>query len=116
MQSAQAPQGYVTTLETFFKFGVRFLLRQVFKDILRFYRLMVFPMMPNGWAHMIGLYILFMERKMVPPTPEEFTWFYTLKANKAIRGFIISSNGLLRESRSLPRLRRVLATGRMPYF
>ena len=39
-------------------------------------------MTPNGWAHMIGLYVLFMEQKMSPPTLEEFSWFYTLKANK----------------------------------
>ena len=36
---------------------------------------------------MIGLFVLFVERKMVPPTPEEFLWFYTLKANKSNLGF-----------------------------
>ena len=36
---------------------------------------------------MIGLYILFMEHKMSPPTPEEFYSFYTLKANKGDHGF-----------------------------
>ena len=36
---------------------------------------------------MIGLFILFVERKMAPPTTEEFSWFYTLKANKGDLGF-----------------------------
>ena len=36
---------------------------------------------------MIGLYVLLMEQKMSPPTPEEFSWFYTLKANKGDQGF-----------------------------
>ena len=36
---------------------------------------------------MIGLYILFTERKIAPPTLEEFSWFYTLKANKGNMGF-----------------------------
>ena len=43
--------------------------------------------MPNGWAHIIGIYVLFMERKMSAPTPEEFSWFYTLKANKGNQEF-----------------------------
>ena len=44
-------------------------------------------MMPNGWAHMIELFVLLVERKMAPPTPEEFSWFCTLKANKGNLGF-----------------------------
>ena len=36
---------------------------------------------------MIGLYMLFVERKMSPSTPEEFYWFYILKANKGDHGF-----------------------------
>ena len=68
--------------ETFLKFGVHFPLHQFFRDILLFYRLTVFQVTPNGWAHMIGLFILFVERKMDPPTFKEFSWFYTLKTNK----------------------------------
>ena len=81
------PKGYVTVSETFLKFGVRFPLNQFFRDILYFYGLTVFQVAPNGWAHMIGLYILFVEQKMAPPTPEEFSWFYTLIANKGDHGF-----------------------------
>ena len=51
-------KGYVTVSETFLKFGMRFLLHQFFRDILHFYGLTVFQATPNGWAHMIGLYIL----------------------------------------------------------
>ena len=36
---------------------------------------------------MIKLYVLFVEQKMSPPTPEEFSWFYTLKANKGDQVF-----------------------------
>ena len=81
------PKGYVTASEMFLKFGVRFPLHQFFRDILCFYGLTVFQVMPNRWAHMIGLYILFVERRMAHPTPEEFSWFYTLKANKGDLGF-----------------------------
>ena len=38
-------------------------------------------------AHMTGLYDLFMEQKMAPPTLEEFLRFYTLKAYKGNLGF-----------------------------
>ena len=110
------PKGYVTASEMFLKFGVQFLLCQFFRNILHFYGLTVFPVTPNGWARMIGLYVLFMEQKMATLTPEEFSWFYTLKANKGNQGFIILPNGLLRESRPLPRLRKVLATRRTPSF
>ena len=77
----------VMASETFLKFRVRFPLHRFFKNILRFYELMVFQMMPNGWAHMIGLFILFVEQKMAPSTPEEFSWFYTLKSSKGDLGF-----------------------------
>ena len=36
---------------------------------------------------MIGLFVLFVERKMAPPISEEFSWFYTLKSNKGDLGF-----------------------------
>ena len=81
------PKRHMTASEMFLKFGVRFCLHRFFKDILRFYELTVFQVMPNGWAYMIGLFILFAERKMAPPTLEEFSWFYTLKSNKGNLGF-----------------------------
>ena len=81
------PRGYVTVSESFLKFGVQFPLNQFFRDVLRYYSLIVFQVTPNGWAHMIGLFGLFVERNMGPPTPKEFSWFYTLKANKGDQGF-----------------------------
>ena len=77
----QPPRGYVTVSKSFLKFGVRFSLNQFFRDVIYYYGLIVFQVTPNGWAYMIWLYVLFVERKMSPPTPEEFSWFYTLKAN-----------------------------------
>ena len=67
------PKGYVTISESFLKFGVRFLLNQFFRDVLCFYGLMVFQVTPNGWALMIELYVLFVEQKISPPTPKEFS-------------------------------------------
>ena len=75
-------RGHVTASKTFLKFGLRFPLHRFFRDILRFYRLTVFQVTPNGWAHMIGLFILFVEQKMAPPAPEEFSWLYILKSDK----------------------------------
>ena len=42
------PRGYVTVLELFVKFRVRFLLNQFFRDVIRFYGLVVFQVTPNG--------------------------------------------------------------------
>ena len=36
---------------------------------------------------MIELYVLFVERKMNPPSLEKFSLFYTLKANKGDQEF-----------------------------
>ena len=36
---------------------------------------------------MIGLFGLFMERKMAPPMAAEFAWFYFVKGNKNDEGF-----------------------------
>ena len=54
-------KGHVTTSKIFLKFGVRLPLHQSFRDILHFYGLMVFQVTPNGWAHMIGFFVLFAE-------------------------------------------------------
>ena len=62
-------------------------MHQFFRDILHFYGLTVFQVTPNEWAHMIGLFVLFVERKMSPPTPEEFSWFCSLKSKKGELGF-----------------------------
>ena len=84
--------------------------------MLCFYRLTVFQVTPNGWAYMIGLFILFVERKMAPSTPKEFSWFYTLKVNKSNLGFFCFVKRAAKESRQLLRLSRVLVTGRTLFF
>ena len=79
--------GHVTISETFLKFGVWFPLHPYFRRILNHYNLTVFQVTPNGWAQMIGLFFLFVEQKMDPPTPEEFSWFYALKSCQSDLGF-----------------------------
>ena len=69
--------------ESFLKFGV---LNRFFIDVIRYYGSIMFQVMPNGWAHLIRLYVLFVECKMSPPTLEKFSWFYTWKANKGGQG------------------------------
>ena len=56
-------------------------------EVVRYCGLIVFQVTPNRWAHMIGLFSLFVERKIGSLTLEEFSWFYTLKANKGNQGF-----------------------------
>ena len=73
-------------------------MNQFCRDALHFYELMVFQVTPNGSTYVIRLYMLFVEWKMSPPTPKEFSWFYTLKANKGDQGFYYfakrAANGL----------------------
>ena len=77
-----APEGYVTLSETYLKFEVRFPLHPFFVEVLKYFGLTVFQVTPNGWAHMIGLFGLFVEHRIGPPTTAEFTWFYSVKSNK----------------------------------
>ena len=59
---------------------------------------------------MIELYMLFVERKMSPPS------FTPRKPTRAIRGSITSISRQPRDSRLLSRLRKLLVTRRMPSF
>ena len=77
-----ADTGYVTISEVYLKFGVQFPLNSFFVDVLNFFSLTVFQIMPIGWAHMIKLYGLLAECNMGPPIATKFTWFYSLKSNK----------------------------------
>ena len=83
----QPLEGYVTVSETYLKFGVRFPLYWFFVEILKYFGLTVFQVTPNGWAYMIGLFSLLVERRMGPPTAVEFAWFYSVKSNKNDEGF-----------------------------
>ena len=79
--------GYVTLSERYLQFRVRFPLHPFFVEVLEYFGLTVFQITPNGWAHMIGLFGLFAEHEIGPPTTEEFAWFYSVKSNKNDEGF-----------------------------
>ena len=81
------PTGHVTVSEAYLKFGVRFPLHPYFVGILKYFNLTMFQLSPKGWAHMVGLFVFFAEQKIGPPTPEEFSWFYTLKPCQGDFGF-----------------------------
>ena len=65
--------GYVALFERYLQFRVRFPLHPFFVEVLEYFGLIVFQITPNGWAHMIGLFGLFAEHGMGPPTVKEFT-------------------------------------------
>ena len=79
--------GYVALSELYLKFGVRFHLHPFFVEVLKYFGLTVFQITPNGWAHMIGLFGLFVKHRMGLPTAAEFAWFYSVKSNKNDEGF-----------------------------
>ena len=81
------PVGLVTLSKHYLQFRVRFPLNPFFVEVLQYFGLIVFPITPNGWAYMIGLFGLFVEQGMGPPTTEEFSWFYSVKSNKNNEGF-----------------------------
>ena len=66
------PDGYVALSELYLKFGVKFPLRPFFVKVLKYFRLTIFQITLNRWAHMIGLFGLFEEHGMGPPTAAEF--------------------------------------------
>ena len=77
----------MTVSDTYLKFGVRFPLHPFFVEVLKYFRLTLFQITPNGWAHIIRLFGLFTEHGMSPPTATEFIWFYFIKGNKNNEGF-----------------------------
>ena len=110
------PKGHMTASEIFLKFGVRFPLHQCFRDIFSFYGLTVFQVMPNGWAHMIGLFVLFTEQKMDPPTLEEFSWFYTLESSKGDLGFYYFAKRATKEVQAITKIKESLGNWKDMYF
>ena len=61
------PNGYVTLLETYLKFGVRFPLHPFFIEVLEYFGLTVFLITLNGWAYMIGLLVCSQSMEWVFP-------------------------------------------------
>ena len=108
--------GHVTVSETFLKFGVRFPLHPYFVRLLNHYNLIVFQITPNGWAQMIGLFVLFVELKMDPLTSKEFSWFYTLKSCQGDLGFYYFSKRASKDIRAIIKIRDSLGTWKDAYF
>ena len=65
---------------------------------------------------MIGLFVLFVERKMDPPTLEEFSWFYTLKSCQGDLGFYYFSKRASKDIRAIIRIRDSNGTCKDAYF
>ena len=59
--------GYMTLSKCYLQFGLRFPLNPFFVEVLKYFGLTVFHILPNGWAHMIGHFGLFMEHGMGMP-------------------------------------------------
>ena len=108
--------GHVTVSEIFLKFGVWFPLHPCFVRILNHYNLTVFQLSPNEWAQMIGLFVFFFERKMDPPTPEGFSWFYTLKSCQEDFGFYYLSTCASKDIQAIVRIKDNLGTWKDAYF
>ena len=53
---------------------------------------------------------------MDPPTPEEFSWFYTLKSYQADFGFYYFSKRGLKDIRAIVRIKDSLGTWKDAYF
>ena len=108
--------GHIMTSKVFLKFGVWFPLHPCFRNTLNYYNLIVFQVTPNGWAHMIGLFVLFVERKMNPPTPAEFSWFYTLKSSKGNLGFYYVAKRVSKEIQAITKIKESLGNWKYSYF
>ena len=65
---------------------------------------------------MIRLFVLFVERKMNPSTPEEFSWFYTLKSCQGDLGFYYFSKRASKDIRAIIRIKESLGTWKYAYF
>ena len=108
------PPSHVKVSEIFLKFGVQFPLHPYFVRILNHHNLTVFQLSPNGWAQMIGLFILFVEKKWNRLLQRNFHSSTPLNPTRAILDFIISPNGRQRISGPLSRLETTLVLGKMP--
>ena len=53
---------------------------------------------------------------MSPRTPEEFSWFYTLKGNKGDQGFYYFAKRAVKGLQVATKLGKVLVTGRTTSF
>ena len=108
--------GYVTLLETYLKFGVRFPVHSFVVEVLKYFKLTGFQVTPNGWAHMIELFVLFVERRMGPPTTAEFTWYYSVKSNKNDEGFYYFAKRPSKGLHAIAKIRDSVGPWKEAYF
>ena len=110
------PDGYVTLSEIHRKFRVQFPLHPFFVEVLEYYGLTVFQITPNGWAHMIELFGLFVEHRMGPPIAAEFAWFYSVKGNKNDEGFYYIAKRLVKGLQAIIKIKVSLGLWKGSYF
>ena len=65
---------------------------------------------------MIELFILFIERKMAPPTLKEFSWFYPLKSNKSDQGFFYFAKWAIKGVQSVTKIEESLSNWKDAFF
>ena len=65
---------------------------------------------------MIGLYGLFVEQGLGPPTVEEFTWFYSVKSNKGDDGFYYFSKRPAKGLHAVVQIRDNMGPWKESYF
>ena len=95
---------------------MRFLLNSFFVEVLQYFGLTVFQIMPNGWTHMIRLFGLFAEQGLGPPTTEEFAWFYSLKSNKNDEGFYYFSKRPAKGLQAVMKIKDNMGAWKESYF
>ena len=95
---------------------MRFPLNPFFVEVLKYFGLTVFQIMPNEWAHMIGLFGLFAEHGMGPPTADEFARFYSVNSNKNNEGFYYFAKRPAKGLQAIMKIRDNLGSWKESYF
>ena len=109
-------KGYVTLSECYLQFRVRLPLYPFFIKVLECFGLTIFQITPNRYAHMIGLFGLFMEHGIGPPTTEEFAWFYSVKSNKNEEGFYYFAKRSVKGLQAILKIKDNLGPRKESYF
>ena len=65
---------------------------------------------------MIGLFGLFLERGISPPTVAEFAWFYSVKGNKNDLGFYYFAKRPTKGLQTITKIRESLGSWKEAYF
>ena len=65
---------------------------------------------------MIGLFDMFVEHGMGPPTAEEFAWFYSIKSNKNDEGLYYFSKRPVKGLQAIVKIKDNLGPWKESYF